>query len=520
MIHPSILHTLERAAGERPGHACLIDLAGEVTYRELLVQVSTVTAWLADIGLRRRQRVGIHLPKTREEVVATVAVGAARGVFVNLNYQWTSDQVLFVSDDCDIDILITDQRRANQLLEEGRAGRFQHMLVVGEAPETRMTAWSSLVGLSARLEMPIGSDLAALLYTSGSSGTPKGGMVTHGQLQRGAEIVSHYLGMGANERVLSVPPLSFDYGLNQLTSVLLHQATLCLQKVPIASEIVKSARRWNVTGLPLVAPSWVQVSRYLESAKETLEGLRYLTNTGGAIPTDVLDLLPKLFPGADIFLMYGLTEAFRSTFLPPALYPTKRGAIGRAIPNVEIFVVDPQRGICGPNETGELVHRGDLISLGYWRREVDTLERIRSNHHLGDLIGDEKVVHSGDLVRYDDDGVLWFLGRADGMIKTSGYRVSPTEVELAASKVEGVGSAVAFGVADHELGQRIHLVVESEDPALKEVDIIGVLRTLLPSYMVPMQVFVQLTAFPRTSSGKIDRQSVIDAVRNRSGYGP
>jgi acyl-CoA synthetase (AMP-forming)/AMP-acid ligase II len=240
--------------------------------------------------------------------------------------------------------------------------------------------------------------------------------------------------------------------------------------------------------------------------------LRYVTNSGGKIPGTILEAMPRVLPGVQIYLMYGLTEAFRSTYLPPELFHRKAGSIGRAVPNVEVFVVDPTTGSCGPGEVGELIHRGSLVSRGYWGDPALTAERIRPNPHLAPLIGDEPVLHSGDLVRLDDEGYLWFVGRADGMIKCSGYRISPTEVEEVLYQSEVVEDAVAFGVPDELLGQAVHAVVAlrpgrtADEAALRRF-----CEPRMPTYMVPARIRVWDGALPRTANGKLDRPAVIRA---------
>ena len=339
-------------------------------------------------------------------------------------------------------------------------------------------------------------------------------MAPHEMLRRGAEIVTQYLGTNADDRILSVLPFSFGYGLNQLTSSILNRAALALQRIVMPSAIAEAVVTWEITALPLVAPSWVQLIRFLLDDEQTLPTVRYATSAGGATPLPTLKAMPACLPNAEISLMYGLTEGFRSTYLPSHLFHSKMGAIGQAVPNVEIFVVNHETGICGPDEVGELIHRGDLISRGYWQRPEDTAKCIRVNEYLRPLIGEEKVLHTGDLVRRDEDGILWYVGRNDGIIKTSGHRVSPSEVELAASEIPGVSAAVAFGLADNDLGQIIILVLESSN-GITDLEVISVLRSQLPAYMVPRRLFFWDAAMPRISSGKIDRVTVIDEITRK-----
>jgi acyl-CoA synthetase (AMP-forming)/AMP-acid ligase II len=226
--------------------------------------------------------------------------------------------------------------------------------------------------------------------------------------------------------------------------------------------------------------------------------------------------MPEVLPGVSIYLMYGLTESFRSTYLPPDQFERKKGSMGYAIPEVRIFVVDPERGVCGPGETGELVHTGKLISRGYWRDPEATESRIRPCEHLRDVLGDEKVVFSGDLVRTDEDGCLWFEGRRDDMIKCSGYRLSPTEVEDVAYSSGMITAAVAFGVPDPLLGQRVHLAVEHEGAGAIDLDaLLTFCRRGMPSYMVP-ELHAWPGRMPRTVSGKLDRKTVVRTLTLRA----
>ncbi len=262
-------------------------------------------------------------------------------------------------------------------------------------------------------------------------------------------------------------------------------------------------------------PAWIQVVRYLQEVRTELPALRYVTNSGGKIPGPILEAMPAVFPGARIYLMYGLTEAFRSTFLDPARFADKQGSMGQAVPNVETFVVVHGRGLARPGEEGELVHRGSFISRGYWGRPGATDEKIRPVPELSDLLGDEKVVWSGDIVRADDDGDLWFVGRADGMIKSMGFRLSPTEVEEIVHRTGLVTQVVAFGVDDELAGQVVEICVAHEEPVDTEA-LAAEARKRMPHYMVPRRVHVWPTEMPRTASGKIDVPTVVRACKSGS----
>ncbi|MEO8605305.1 MAG: AMP-binding protein, partial [bacterium] len=397
------------------------------------------------------------------------------------------------------------------LLAHGLPDHVRRVIVNGAAPDdARMVAWSSLPA-EAVAPPPLGidADLAAILYTSGSTGAPKGVMLTHLNLLQGARSVARYLVNQPSDRLLSLLPFSFDYGLSQLTTMCTVGGSVVLQPVMMAAEIVKTLVEQRVTGFAAVPPAWIQVVRYLGERPTALPALRYVTNSGGKIPDDILRLMPQVFAGAKIFLMYGLTEAFRSTYLSPALFDAKMGSMGRAIPDVEVYLIDAGRGVCGPGEQGELVHRGSLISRGYWGKPEATAEKIRPCPELRHLIGDEAVVYSGDIVRLDADGYLWFVGRNDAMIKASGFRISPTEVEDIVFRSGLIAEVVAFGVA-HELnGQAVEIAVSAAaDGGLDVAALQAHCRRHMPTYMVPQQIHHWPGEFPRGGTGKIDRPQV------------
>lgn len=313
--------------------------------------------------------------------------------------------------------------------------------------------------------------------------------------------------------MLSVLPFSFDYGLNQLLDMCLLGGTTVLQPVVMPSVIAKTLVEQQITGFAAVPTIWIQLVRYLEDVTTDLPALRLVTNSGGKVPDPILEAMPRVFPQARIFLMYGLTEAFRSTYLPPHLFQDKRGSMGRDIPNVETFVIK-EDGVCGPGEQGELVHRGPLVSMGYWGRPDATNAKIRVCPQLQDRIGDEKVVYSGDIVRVDEDGFYWFVSRADTMIKSSGFRLSPTEVEETLYQSGFINEVVAFGVEDELRGQVVHVAVSSKGGAkLDDKALQDYCRKSMPHYMQPTRFHHWEGIMPRTASGKIDAKNVAAECR-------
>jgi acyl-CoA synthetase (AMP-forming)/AMP-acid ligase II len=496
----------EGAALER---VAVVDGKRCLTYRDMQQRVQAAAAQLAELGVRRGDRVIVHLRKSSEEVVAMFACWQIGAVVVNVNFQWTCEQLAYVASDAGASVAFIDSKRARELPDLPQP--LKHVIVHGDLPNGRFLAWPT--GAARAPAVPLlDIDLAAILYTSGSTGMPKGVVLTHTNLLVGARSVARFTAQQPDDRLLSLLPFSFDYGLNQLLTAFLVGARVVMSPLAMPSVVAQLLDGEAVTALAAVPPVWIQLVRYLEDAKVALPALRYVTNSGGAIPRPILEAMPRVFPGVRIHLMYGLTEAFRSTTLDPDKFDVKKGSIGRAVPNVETFVVVRGRGRAQPGEQGELVHRGSFISRGYWGKPEATADKIRSAPELADLIGDEKVVWSGDIVRVDEDGDLWFVGRDDSMIKSMGFRVSPTEVEGIVHRSGLVSEVVAFGVADELAGQVVEICVAHSSPV--DVHAIEVhARAHMPHYMVPRRVHVWPGEFPRTASGKLDVTKVLTNLR-------
>lgn len=480
----------------RADHPALVDPDRTATYAALAAEADAHAAWLAEHGIRPGDRVIVQLRKGIAEVAAMFGAWKLGAVVVNVNHQWTPSQLAYVAADCRAAAAVIGPRVP---APPGVA----HVLVSGR---------DALPSGGAAEARPDPQALAMIIYTSGSTGQPKGVMLSHANIRLGAIAVSEYLGLGPDDRLLSVLPYSFDAGLNQLTTMLLQGGTVVHQPLPMAMEILRRARDQRVTGIAGVPPLWTQITRALIDAPMALPDLRRITNTGGKIPPDVLDQMPRAFPGVDIFLMYGLTESFRSTYLHPSKFAAKPGSIGQAIPHAQVFVIRPDGGLAGPGDQGELVHAGGLVSLGYWERRDLTAAKIRPCPALAPILGNAPVVWSGDLVRMDAEGDLWFVGRMDEMIKTSGFRLSPTEVEDAAALSGLVAEAVAWGEEDADLGQCVHLAV-SLMPGASEAALLSHCRRAMPHYMMPRRLYPWPGTMPRTASGKLDRPAVIAACR-------
>jgi len=307
---------------------------------------------------------------------------------------------------------------------------------------------------------------------------------------------------------LAALPMSFDAGFSQLTTAFSVGAHVVLMNYLFPGDVVRLCARHGVTGLTCVPPLWIQIADQTWPP-EVAASLRYFANTGGRMPRTTLTRLREQFPTASPYLMYGLTEAFRSTYLDPDQVDRRPDSIGKAIPDAEILVLRPDGTPCAPGEEGELVHRGPLVALGYWNDPVRSAERFRPlPGSVAPWRAPELAVWSGDAVVTDEEGFLYFVGRKDEMIKTSGYRVSPAEVEEVAYGTGLVRDAVALGVPDDRLGQRIVLVASPPNgDALEPEALIAAMKRELPLYMVPSTVDVRAEV-PRSPNGKFDRSAL------------
>jgi acyl-CoA ligase (AMP-forming) (exosortase A-associated) len=486
-----------------------------VDYDALADEVLRVATGLRSAGVKREDRVAVFAEKRIETVVALFATSAAGGVFVPVNPILKPDQVSHILADCDVGVLVTTVARWEVLVDAVKGCSSLHTVVLidgllEQTSDVVVLSYPDLVeSPPAEARLPgVDFDLAAILYTSGSTGKPKGVVLSHRNLLVGAESVSSYLGNSADDVILSALPISFDAGLSQLTTAFAVGAHVVLANYLFPRDLVRLCDQHAVTGLTCVPPLWIQLADVDWPAGATAS-LRYFANTGGRMPRTTLDRLRALFPQASPFLMYGLTEAFRSTFLDPAQVDVRPDSIGKAIPDAEILVVRPDGSLSGPGEEGELVHRGPLVAQGYWNDPERTAERFRPIPGQRESCRQpELAVWSGDTVRIDDEGYLYFVGRTDDMIKTSGYRVSPTEIEEVAYDTGLVRDAVALGLPDDRLGHRVVLVVTPVAGSDLEVDQLRTdLRRTLPLFMVPAEIHV-VADLPRSPNGKFDRNRI------------
>jgi len=484
--------------------AAALVLRGEViSFEELRTRVARMASWLQSRVPKPGARVASWVAKGELACLIPLACARAGLVHVPVNPLLKRAQVSHILADSGASLLLATPARLASLQEGDLPGGCSAM---GEDDAIAAAAdWDGLLPPSAADP----DELAAILYTSGSTGRPKGVMLSHANMWLGAVSVSHYLGLAADDVVLAVLPLSFDYGQNQLLSAWYAGASVVPLDYLFRRDVVKACARHGVTTLAAVPPLWVQLTE-IDWPAESSAPLRRLTNSGGALTVELVADLRRMFPDARLFPMYGLTEAFRSTYLDPALVDTHPTSMGKAIPFAEILVIGDDRRETAPGEEGELVHCGPLVAQGYWKDADRTAERFRpapaQSLHGG------TAVWSGDRVRRAADGLLYFVGRRDAMIKSAGNRISPQELEDAARATGLVAEAVALGVPDARLGQAVHLVARpaagAEDA---ESRLPAALAKELPNFMQPRTIHWR-EALPLNPNGKLDRTAIAEQI--------
>ena len=525
MIRTTVADSLREQAQSAPEREALVYRSRRIPYGVLDAEVDRVARLLLDAGLRKGDRVAVYMEKCPEEAVSLLAASRSGGVFVDINHVLKPPQVEHILQDSGARFLLTTSARAAALLEVLERCPDLEVVVLHGDGDVR-PAGKRVLDRGGWAERPVPggclfpriveTDLGAIIYTSGSTGKPKGVVLSHRNLVAGAESVSTYVENTPDDRILSVLPFSFDYGLNQLTCSLHVGCTCVLINYLFPNDILQALEAENITGLGLIPPLWLQLLKR-DWDHTRFPHWRYLTNTGGAMPVHATRELRRRLPNTRIYLMYGLTEAFRGTYLPPDEVDRRPTSIGKAIPNAEIWVLNERGEHCKPGEEGELVQRGAHVSLGYWNDPEKTAERFRPNPFAPPgLQMQEMVVYSGDRVKTDEEGYIYFVDRADEMIKTSGYRVSPTEVEDALYATGLVEHAVAFGVPDEVLGQVVAAVVSAKKPGVEAHDLTAACAQTLPNYMVPKHIEVW-ERLPLNPNGKIDRNAVKREFLNRGG---
>jgi long-chain acyl-CoA synthetase len=507
---------LERSADATPGKTALVCDRHRLTYTEIETLANKLAHALIERGLQRWDRVAVYANNSVETVVAIFAILKAGGIFLLINPTTKQDKLSYILDNCRATMLITTQKLLSTAMRAARqAPCLADVIVAGTpvdqglpSPEGKRAAWLNrlLEGQSGRCpaRRNIDIDLAALIYTSGSTGRPKGVMVTHLNMVSAATSITTYLENTANDIILNVLPLSFDYGLYQLLMAFKIGGTLVLeQSFTYPRAVLDTIARERVTGLPIV-PTICSILLQMDLKSHSFSDLRYITNTAAALPVEHIRKLREAFPQVKIYSMYGLTECKRVSYLPPDQLDTRPGSVGRGMPNEEVYVVDENGNRVGPGVVGELVVRGANVMKGYWELPEETDKVLRPGP-----FPNEKILYTGDLFRTDDDGYLYMVGRKDDIIKTKGEKVSPREVENVLYSHPRIAEAAVVGVPDSVLGNAICAFVSLKaGETLTELDVRGFCVDRLEDFMVPKIVQFR-DSLPKSANGKIAKKELI-----------
>lgn len=517
MIKPQQLlrEGMIRSASLHPDKVALIVEGKEYTYGQLFEVSRRMAAVLLDRGLKRGDRVAVYMDNTWPCITSIYGTLLAGGVFLMINPQTKAEKLHFILQDSEAAFLITDSHLSGQFLKATKGlPALQGIIASGtltipEQAAVRVEAFDAVIGASVPLEKSgfvIPNDLAALIYTSGSTGNPKGVMQTHQAMVFAAWSLIEYLRLSADDRILLVLPLAFDYGLYQLLMAMKLGATLIVERsFTFPGQVYKKLLDEKATVFPGVPTIFSTMISGHRKKKLVFPEITRVTNTAAALPADSIPQLHEIFPNALLYKMYGLTECKRVSYLEPELIDEKPSSVGQAIPGTEVFLRSPDGDPVPPGDTGILYVRGPHIMAGYWKQPALTDEVLKPG-----LLPGERILCTGDWFRQDQDGFLYFVGRSDDIIKTRGEKVSPVEVEQTLHGIDGIKEAVVIGVDDSQLGQAIHaFVVLEAGSGLTDRKIKKICLARLENFMVPKNVVV-LDAFPKTANGKIDKKVLCD----------
>ena len=513
----SIRNLLEIAAKTAPSNTALIYKDKRLTYEELFSRVNQIAGYFSSLDFPKGSRIGIYSNKSLEQVIAILAVLSTDFVIVPISRFLKPEQVEYIIKDCDIRCIITDSMKYESIT----ATSFDGQIVTYESIDKERVSFEELYKFYKQEFNPSikGHDNAVITYSFVSSGFPKGIVITHRSLIDGARVVSSYLDLKGDDVISGLLSFNVDYGLNQIFCALYKKISLAIHKMVLPSDFFNHIIQDEVTVLPLMP---VHISQMFDDdphrlpTPEQLKKVRIITSSGGKLTSNMIEDCERFFSNAAFYSMHGLSEAFRSAYLDPKQIKIRPTSIGKAIPDVDLYVINENGDDCRPREVGELIHRGACIYKGYWNSPEDTKMRFKSIKILDKVINlegqltDELVVASGDFVYRDEEDYLYFVGRKDDMIKTSGYRVSPVEIEsVVHQNLPSIISAAVFSIENEKIEEEIVLVYSAPSEIAKN-EIIFELKKHLANYMIP-SIIVYKKSIP-LRYGEIDKEALKQEV--------
>jgi amino acid adenylation domain-containing protein len=498
---------LEYSAKIFPEKDALIHQGKRLTYLEIDSMANKLANALLEKGIKKGDRVVIFMDNSIEAVISIFASLKSGAAFIVVNHTTKAQKIEYIINNSGAVVLLTQNSRVN-VIERIECPHLKSIIMTGShnsglsciSYEDIINTYDDTTVISKCIDI----DLAAIIYTSGSTGNPKGVMLTHLNIVSAAHSITSYLKNNANDVIINVHPLSFDYGLYQVLMGFKSGGTVVLEKsFTYPYPIVDTMVRERVTGLPGVPTIFAILFQLENIDKYDFSSLRYITNTAATLPVSLIKKIRKMFPDVKLYSMYGLTECKRVSFLPPAEIERRPTSVGKGIPNQEVYIVNERGEKVGPGEVGELVIRGANVMLGYWDMPEETARCLKPGRYPG-----ERILFTGDLFRMDEDGYLYFVARKDDIIKSRGEKVSPKEIENVIYNLEGILEVAVVGVPDEILGQAIKVYVTIEkDAKLTEKDILRYCSKHLESFMVPKYVEI-MQSLPKTVSGKIYKREL------------
>lgn len=507
---------IEKASLTCPDKVAIIDGAKKLTYADLFRKVNQIARYVSELALPSGSRIGIYSHKSSEQIIAILALLSTEHIFVPISRLLKPEQVEHIINDCSMACIITDKSKIKSIDEIN----FQGKIITYEASERDIVSFEEIYKCcSDTFTCNIGDyQNAAITYSFGLTGFPRGIVITHRNLIDSARVASNYLELQECDVLSGTLPFILDYGLNQLFCSIYNHATLALHSLALPADFFNHLINDNVTVLPIMPPHITQMfesdPKRIPNAK-LLGNVRIVTSSGGKITPKMIADIEVRYPNAKFYSMHGLTEAFRSTYLDPAQLKIRPNSIGKPIPGVEIHVINEEGFECKPREIGELIHRGGYIYKGYWKSKEDTQKRYKSIAILNKVVNlegdltDEIVVASGDFVYRDEEGYLYFVSRKDDMIKVSGFRISPYEIEsVVHDKLPQISQCAVFSIENEKTEEEI-VMVYSASREISKNEILFELKKHLPNHMIP-SIVVYKEKLPQTSlsEAKIDKEAL------------
>lgn len=510
---------LENAAKKLPNKPAIVSQSRSITFSEIQTEAGAAAECLRELGIEAGDRVGVCMEKSIDQITAVLGILLANAVVVPILPRLRQPNIAHIITNSGMAAMVTDSQRLKEVEEFSEHTK----LIVGHGEIEEN--WPNLAYMRKYIQPKmffdrIGADNAAIIYSSGSTGRPKGILISHQNIADGAEIVSEYLKTSESDRIACVLSFNFDYGLNQLWQTILTGCTLYLHDFAFPADLFSLLAKESITALPVMPVIISQMFNKrltIDTSSYDFSSLRYICTTGGRLSEDMISDLRSHFPDTKIYSMFGLTEAFRGTYLDPSKLDSHPKSIGKSIPDCQVLVLDEEGNECAPYEVGELVQRGATVAKGYWQ-DPDNTKRVFRTHPR---FPGETLVFSGDNAYRDDDGYLYFVARRDEMIKTRGFRVSPTEVESEVMTHPEITAAVAFAVTNISIGEDIACgyTTETGEP-LHALRLKQYLKHRLANHMVPAHL-IHFDHFPVTGNdGKFDRKQIKKVAFERLGIEP